>query len=83
MRRRVGAAQQHAHPPLAAERSDACVQVRLAESGTDPAREVEAYVSRFNRAVTDASDGMTITAHMCHGNFKWMWITQGSYEFVA
>jgi 5-methyltetrahydropteroyltriglutamate--homocysteine methyltransferase len=63
--------------------TDANVQARMAESGTDPAREVEAYVSRFNRAVASAPDGMTITTHMCHGNFRSMWITQGSYEFVA
>jgi 5-methyltetrahydropteroyltriglutamate--homocysteine methyltransferase len=63
--------------------TDTNIQERLAGSGRDPAREVESYVSHFNRAVADAPEGMTVTTHMCHGNYRSMWMSEGSYEFVA
>jgi 5-methyltetrahydropteroyltriglutamate--homocysteine methyltransferase len=63
--------------------TDVSIQERLAETGRDPAREVQAYISHFNRAVADRPDGMTVTTHMCHGNLRSMWMSEGSYEFVA
>lgn len=63
--------------------TDPTIQQRLADIGRDPAREVESYIAYFNRAVAGRPDGMTITTHMCHGNLRSMWMSEGGYEFVA
>ena len=34
----------------------------------------------INTAISDRPAGMTITMHLCRGNFKSMWIAQGGYE---
>ncbi len=34
-------------------------------------------------ALRDKPAGMTVTTHMCRGNFRSSWVAQGGYEFVA
>jgi 5-methyltetrahydropteroyltriglutamate--homocysteine methyltransferase len=41
------------------------------------------YISQINAAVRDAPAGMTITTHLCRGNFRSSWAASGSYDFVA
>ena len=37
----------------------------------------------INTAISDRPSDMTITMHLCRGNFKSLWIAQGGYEPVA
>ena len=37
----------------------------------------------LNRALANRPAGMTITTHMCRGNFRSSWVAQGGYDFVA
>ena len=37
----------------------------------------------INTAIRDRPPGMTITMHLCRGNFRSSWIAQGGYEPVA
>ena len=41
------------------------------------------YIRTINAALRDRPDGMTITTHMCRGNFRSSWVAQGGYDFVA
>jgi 5-methyltetrahydropteroyltriglutamate--homocysteine methyltransferase len=41
------------------------------------------YIRTINQALKDRPSGMTITTHMCRGNFRSSWVAQGGYDFVA
>jgi 5-methyltetrahydropteroyltriglutamate--homocysteine methyltransferase len=41
------------------------------------------YIRTVNRALANRPAGMTITTHMCRGNFRSSWVAQGGYDFVA
>jgi 5-methyltetrahydropteroyltriglutamate--homocysteine methyltransferase len=41
------------------------------------------YISQINAAVKDKPAGMTITTHLCRGNFRSSWAASGGYDFVA
>ncbi|HEV2742634.1 MAG TPA: 5-methyltetrahydropteroyltriglutamate--homocysteine S-methyltransferase, partial [Rubrobacter sp.] len=37
----------------------------------------------INRALEGRPDGMSVTTHMCRGNFRSSWAAEGGYDFVA
>jgi 5-methyltetrahydropteroyltriglutamate--homocysteine methyltransferase len=41
------------------------------------------YIRTINRALAERPAGMTITTHMCRGNFRSSWVAEGGYDFVA
>jgi methionine synthase II (cobalamin-independent) len=41
------------------------------------------YAGMLNRAIAGKSDGMTISMHLCRGNFRSHWVASGGYEPVA
>ncbi|MBV9453192.1 MAG: 5-methyltetrahydropteroyltriglutamate--homocysteine S-methyltransferase [Rubrobacter sp.] len=43
----------------------------------------EIYIRTINRALTDKPEDMTVTTHMCRGNFRSSWAAEGGYDFVA
>ena len=51
--------------------------------GDDPKKLPQIYADRFNRAIADRPDDMTITMHVCRGNFRSTWIASGGYEPIA
>jgi 5-methyltetrahydropteroyltriglutamate--homocysteine methyltransferase len=51
--------------------------------GGDPERQHVEYIHHINEALAHRPDGMTITTHMCRGNFRSSWAASGSYDFVA
>jgi 5-methyltetrahydropteroyltriglutamate--homocysteine methyltransferase len=51
--------------------------------GDDPERLPQIYADLINTAISDRPSGMTITMHLCRGNFRSLWIAQGGYEPVA
>ncbi|MDP9283473.1 MAG: 5-methyltetrahydropteroyltriglutamate--homocysteine S-methyltransferase, partial [Actinomycetota bacterium] len=55
----------------------------VASIGGDPERQHIEYIRHINEALSDRPDGMTITTHMCRGNFRSSWAAEGSYDFVA
>ena len=54
---------------------------RSAASTTDGL--ADAYAELLNEALRDRPDDMTITTHVCRGNFRSTWIASGGYEPVA
>ena len=55
----------------------------VASMGGDPDRQHVRYIHQINVALADRPPGMTVTTHMCRGNFRSSWVAEGGYEFVA
>jgi len=53
------------------------------QRGDDPTRLPEIYTQVINEAIKDRPADMTITTHVCRGNFRSTWISEGGYEPVA
>jgi 5-methyltetrahydropteroyltriglutamate--homocysteine methyltransferase len=51
--------------------------------GDDPDRLLHIYADLVNAAVAGRTPGMTISMHLCRGNFRSTWMAQGGYEPVA
>lgn len=55
----------------------------LTKRGIDPAALAAKYVSLVNAAIADRPVDMTVTMHICRGNFRSTWFSSGGYEPVA
>jgi 5-methyltetrahydropteroyltriglutamate--homocysteine methyltransferase len=55
----------------------------MSERGEDAEHLHEAYIRHINEALADRPEGITITTHMCRGNFRSSWVAEGGYDFVA
>lgn len=55
----------------------------IAGEGGDPERQHEVYIRIINKALEAKPEGMTITTHLCRGNFRSSWVASGSYDYVA
>jgi 5-methyltetrahydropteroyltriglutamate--homocysteine methyltransferase len=55
----------------------------LAGRGDDPDRLLSTYADLINAAVADIPSDMTITMHLCRGNFRSTFMGTGGYEPVA
>jgi 5-methyltetrahydropteroyltriglutamate--homocysteine methyltransferase len=53
------------------------------DRGDDPNALPAAYAGMINAAISDIPDDMTITMHLCRGNFRSTFIASGGYEPVA
>ena len=55
----------------------------IARLGGDAEHQHETYIRTINRALAGRPAGMTVTTHMCRGNFRSSWVAEGGYDFVA
>jgi 5-methyltetrahydropteroyltriglutamate--homocysteine methyltransferase len=55
----------------------------MSERGEDAEHLHEAYIRHINEALADKPADMTVTTHMCRGNFQSSWVAEGGYDFVA
>lgn len=55
---------------------------RMRSQGTDPDELIALYADTINKAVEDRPDDLTITMHICRGNFRSTWMYSGGYEPV-
>jgi 5-methyltetrahydropteroyltriglutamate--homocysteine methyltransferase len=55
----------------------------LSSRGEDAEHLHESYIRHINEALEGRPDGMTVTTHMCRGNFRSSWVAEGGYDFVA
>jgi 5-methyltetrahydropteroyltriglutamate--homocysteine methyltransferase len=55
----------------------------IADRGEDPKTLPAAYAGMLNAAISDIPADMTITMHLCRGNFRSNFIATGGYEPVA
>ena len=55
----------------------------LTARGEDTPHLLDTYVRNINSALAGRPDDLTITTHLCRGNFRSSWAAEGSYEYVA
>ncbi len=55
----------------------------IASLGGDAEHQHETYIRNINRALAGRPEGMSVTTHMCRGNFRSSWVAEGGYDFVA
>jgi 5-methyltetrahydropteroyltriglutamate--homocysteine methyltransferase len=55
----------------------------IAARGEDPAALPAIYAGMINAAISDIPPDMTITMHLCRGNFRSSFVASGGYEPVA
>jgi 5-methyltetrahydropteroyltriglutamate--homocysteine methyltransferase len=55
----------------------------LAARGEDAEHQHLRYIRTINAALAGKPAGMTVTTHLCRGNFRSSWAAEGGYDFVA
>ena len=56
---------------------------QIRERGDDPEELARIYARVLNKAIEGKPDDLTIGLHVCRGNFRSTWISEGGYEPVA
>ena len=62
---------------------DPKIRDQMTERGDDPNQLIKTYAKGIANALSEKPTDMTVTVHMCRGNFKSSWIAEGGYEAVA
>src|SRR6476469_782089 len=62
---------------------DPKLRAQVANRGEDPERLPHIYAEMINAAISDIPPDMTITMHLCRGNFRSTFVASGGYEPVA
>ncbi len=62
---------------------DPAVRDTVAAGGQDPDSLVELYVDAINQAVANRPADLVIGVHMCRGNYKGLYLSEGGYDSVA
>jgi 5-methyltetrahydropteroyltriglutamate--homocysteine methyltransferase len=63
--------------------NDPAQRAQITERGEDAEHLHLRYIRQINAALAGRPDGLTVTTHMCRGNFQSSWAAEGSYDFVA
>jgi 5-methyltetrahydropteroyltriglutamate--homocysteine methyltransferase len=62
---------------------DPAIRDKVAAAGQKPDDLVDRYIGAINAAVAGAPADMAIGVHMCRGNFRGRYLSDGGYESVA
>jgi 5-methyltetrahydropteroyltriglutamate--homocysteine methyltransferase len=62
---------------------DPQLRAQVSERGEDPEKLPAAYARLINAAIADIPPDMTVTMHLCRGNFQSTFVASGGYEPVA
>ena len=62
---------------------DPAVQDRVRDAGMDPATLMQDYLQLCNDCLKDKPDKVTVAMHMCRGNYKGRFLSEGGYETFA
>jgi 5-methyltetrahydropteroyltriglutamate--homocysteine methyltransferase len=62
---------------------DPNLRAQVTARGDDPAQLPHIYAGMLNKAMSLIPDDMTITMHLCRGNFQSTFVASGGYEPVA
>jgi 5-methyltetrahydropteroyltriglutamate--homocysteine methyltransferase len=63
--------------------NDPSQRAQMASKGEDAEHLHETYIRHLNEVLADRPQGLTVTTHMCRGNFRSSWVAEGGYDFVA
>jgi 5-methyltetrahydropteroyltriglutamate--homocysteine methyltransferase len=62
---------------------DPALQGKVRAAGGDPDELVDLYVDAINEAVKGRPADMALGVHMCRGNYKGMYLSEGGYTSIA
>ena len=62
---------------------DAAARAKVKAAGEDPDRLVDLYIDAINEALKGRPPGLTVGVHVCRGNYKGMYLSEGGYDSVA
>jgi methionine synthase II (cobalamin-independent) len=62
---------------------DPAAREKVKAKGGDPDRLVDLYIEAINEAVKGRPKAMTVGVHVCRGNYKGMYLSEGGYDSVA
>jgi 5-methyltetrahydropteroyltriglutamate--homocysteine methyltransferase len=62
---------------------DPAIRDKVSGAGQDPDRLVDLYIEAINDCVAGAPADMAVGIHMCRGNFRGRYLSEGGYESVA
>jgi 5-methyltetrahydropteroyltriglutamate--homocysteine methyltransferase len=62
---------------------DPNVRESVRERGEDPERLIDQYVHLTNAALASVPPELTVTMHLCRGNYKGKWLAEGGYAYIA
>jgi 5-methyltetrahydropteroyltriglutamate--homocysteine methyltransferase len=62
---------------------DPAAQAKVRAAGGDPDALVDLYVDAINEAVKGRPADMVVGVHMCRGNYKGMYLSEGGYTSIA
>lgn len=62
---------------------DPAARSKVKAAGEDPDRLVDLYIDAINEAVQGRPPGVTVGVHVCRGNYKGMYLSEGGYDSVA
>jgi len=63
--------------------NDPAQRAEIAARGEDAEHLHLRYIKQVNAALADKPAGMTVTTHLCRGNFQSSWAASGGYDYVA
>ena len=63
--------------------NDPAQRAEIAAQGRDAEHLHERYIRQVNAALAGRPAGLTVTTHLCRGNFRSSWVAEGGYDFVA
>jgi 5-methyltetrahydropteroyltriglutamate--homocysteine methyltransferase len=62
---------------------DPAAREKVKAQGQDPDRLVDLYIDAINHAVRNRPRDVTVGVHVCRGNYKGMYLSEGGYDSVA
>jgi 5-methyltetrahydropteroyltriglutamate--homocysteine methyltransferase len=62
---------------------DPAIRAKIAAAGQNPDALVDLYIGAINASVAGSPADMAIGVHMCRGNFRGRYLSEGGYESVA
>src|ERR1700685_265134 len=63
--------------------NDPAQRAEIADRGEDAEHLHLRYIRQVNDAISARPEGMSVTTHMCRGNFRSSWAAEGGYHLVA
>ena len=62
---------------------DPAARAKVKAAGEDPDRLVDLYIDAINHAVRGRPKNVSVGVHVCRGNYKGMYLSEGGYDSVA
>ncbi|HKA03329.1 MAG TPA: 5-methyltetrahydropteroyltriglutamate--homocysteine S-methyltransferase [Acidimicrobiales bacterium] len=63
--------------------NDPAQREMIAARGDDAEHQHLRYIRQINAALAGRPDGLTVTTHLCRGNYRSAWAAEGGYDYVA